>query len=70
MSQTIVRQVRGEEMLEALFGLDAYAFRASPPLADRAGWEEVMTERHGATFLALFEGQVAVSVAAVSPLTQ
>ncbi len=67
MTRTTVREIQGEEMLDAFYGLDAYAFRASPPLPGRTEWEEVVTEREGVTYLALFEAGTAASVAAVSP---
>jgi hypothetical protein len=47
MTQTTIREIHGDEMLEVMYGLSAYAFHASPPLTDKAEWQEVVKRRQG-----------------------
>jgi len=70
MTNTTIRELRGDEMLEAMYGLNAYAFRESPPLADRAEWQEVITHREGFVYYALLEGDIPVAGAASGAMTQ
>jgi predicted acetyltransferase len=70
MTQTTIRQLYGDEMLEVMYGLDAYAFQASPPLTDKAEWQEVVRHREGVTYFALFEDNVPVAGVAATAMTQ
>ncbi len=70
MTQTTIREIRGDEMLDIMYGLDAYVFGSSPPLPDRAGWENVIKQREDVTYFALFEDDDAVATVAGAPMTQ
>ncbi len=70
MTNTTIRELHGDEMLEAMYGLNAYAFRESPPLADRAEWQEVITHREGFVYYALLEDDIPVAGAASGAMTQ
>ena len=59
-----IRQVEGQEMLDILYRLDNYAFRATPPFPDRQEWEGRMATRKGALYYALFEGTEGVAITA------
>ena len=64
MSEVAIRELRGEEMLEAMYRMDAYAFHPSPPLTDKEEWTGFVRPRQGFTYFALFEEDVPVSGAA------
>ena len=70
MTNTTIRELRGDEMLEAMYGLNAYAFRESPPFTDRAEWEEVIKHREGFVYYALLEEGTPVAGAASGAMTQ
>ena len=70
MTETIIRQLEGEEIFETLISLDAYAFDSTPPLPKREEWDKWMTFCTDATFMALFENGKAVATAVSSPMTQ
>ena len=70
MTNTTIRQLHGDEMLEAMNGLNAYAFRESPPFADKAEWQEVMRHREGFVYYSLLEDDAPVAGAASSAMTQ
>jgi predicted acetyltransferase len=59
-----------EEMLEAMFPLTSYAFHPSPPFRDKEEWQEVIRQREGVTYFALFEGDAAVATVASTTMTQ
>ena len=64
MTDTTIRQLHGDEMQEAMYGLNAYAFRESPPLTDKAEWQEVIKHREGFVYYALLEDGIPVAGAA------
>lgn len=67
---SVIRQLQGEEMLEAQYNLGQYAFHASPPFQDKEEWlSYARTRRDVTSFGAVEEGQ-AVSVAAGTAMTQ
>ncbi len=70
MTDTTIRRMFTEEMLEAMFPLAGYAFRSSPPFADKEEWQETLRQREGVTYFALFEGDAAVATVASEAMTQ
>lgn len=70
MSLTEVRQISGESMLDILHATNTYAFSPSPPLRDADEWKEIVRQRQGVDYFALFEGDMAVSNAATTEMTQ
>jgi predicted acetyltransferase len=66
----IIRQLQGEEMLDALYTLNSYSLHSSPPIRDRKEWEAVVRERQGINCYALFEDDIPVSIAVSTPMTQ
>ena len=70
MSQTTIRQIDGDEMRDILFELTSHSLHSSPPIRDRTGWDEIIKGRQGVRYLALFEEETAVSIAAAAPMTQ
>ncbi len=65
-----IRSLQGEEMLDALYSLNMYAFHASPPFPDKEEWADIMRQRRGITYHALFEDGSAVSGAASTAMIQ
>ncbi|MFZ6028145.1 MAG: GNAT family N-acetyltransferase [Chloroflexota bacterium] len=57
-----IRAVEAQESLDILYLLGNYAFRASPPMPNRAEWETNARARKGALCYALFEDREAVVV--------
>ncbi len=70
MSHITIRQVEGQEMLDILYLLDNYAFRATPPFPNREEWEGRVKMRIGPSYYALFEDGEAVAITACPSLTQ
>jgi GNAT superfamily N-acetyltransferase len=70
MTHVTIRQVRGEEMLEAMYPLTNYALQPSPPLCDRDEWKEVVRRRQGVTCFAAYEDDVPVACATSTAMTQ
>jgi predicted acetyltransferase len=70
MTQTRIRRMSTEEMLEPMFPLTRYAFHASPPFPDKEEWEETIRQREGVTYLALFEDDTAAATMASTAMTQ
>ena len=70
MTRRTVRQVQGEEMMEAMYPLTSYSLHASPPLADKDAWKDVVRQRQGVTCFAAFEDDAPVAVAASTAMTQ
>jgi predicted acetyltransferase len=70
MTQTTIRRMPTEDMLEAMFPVTSYAFRSSPPFADKEEWKETVREREGVTYFALFEDDEAVATVASTAMTQ
>jgi predicted acetyltransferase len=65
-----IRSMQGDEMLDAVYPLDMYAFHSSPPFMDKEEWGKMMRARQGVTYHGLFEDGTAVSVAASTAMTQ
>jgi predicted acetyltransferase len=65
-----VRELEGEERLEAIFELGSYAFHASPPFQDREERLEILRQRQGYRYFAAYEGARAVAGAAATQMTQ
>ncbi|MBN1428573.1 MAG: GNAT family N-acetyltransferase [Anaerolineae bacterium] len=70
MPNTTIREISGDEMLDIMHGMAAYAFHPSPPLIDKDDWLEVARKRQGVTCIALFEDGAPVAMAANKALTQ
>jgi GNAT superfamily N-acetyltransferase len=67
---TQIRRMSTEEMLEVLFPLAQYAFHPSPPFGDREEWEQIIRQRLGVTYFALFEEGKPVATIAGTEMTQ
>ena len=65
-----LRHLQGDELLEALFSLTAYAFHSSPPQSGKEEWLERVRGRRGMTCFAVFEDEIPVSIAVSTPMTQ
>lgn len=70
MTNTTIRRMPIEEMLEVMFPLTTYAFRASPPFPNKEEWQETVRQRKGITYFALFEDDTAVATVASTAMTQ
>ncbi len=70
MTRVTIRQIEGEEMLEAKYPLTSYGLHPSPPLPDRDEWWEIIRHRQGVTCLAAYEDDLAVATAASTAMTQ
>jgi predicted acetyltransferase len=67
---TQIRRLPTEEILEILFPLAQYAFHPSPPFGDRDEWEQIIRQRLGVTYFALFEEGKPVATVAGAAMTQ
>lgn len=65
-----IRQLLGEEMLEALYALNSYSLHPSPPYQNKDEWMTIVRERKGMNCRAVFENNMPVSVAVSTPMTQ
>lgn len=65
-----IRQIYGEEMLEAVYALTQYAFHSSPPFQNKEEWLSVVRERKGVTCFAASENDEIVSIVSGVDLTQ
>lgn len=70
MPRITVRRIERDEAAEVLFELATYAFNPSPPLPDREERLQTIREREGVTYIALYEDEMAVAVAASTGMTQ
>jgi len=70
MPESIIRPLQPDEMPEIMYQLTSYAFNSTPPWPNREQRLEVLRERLDPLYLALFEGDTAVSVAASTPMSQ
>jgi len=70
MPETTIRQLDGDEFLDAFYPLTTYAFRPSPPLPDQEEWKEIVRQRKGLTTFVLFEDQTPVASVVSSQMTQ
>jgi hypothetical protein len=52
-----IRRLEGDEKLEAMYSLNAYALHASPPLTNREEWNEIVRPRQGVTYCCLFDAE-------------
>lgn len=65
-----IRCLEVDELIEAMYGLNAYALHASPPLTNREEWEGIVRPRQGVTYMASFENGVPASGAASTAMVQ
>jgi predicted acetyltransferase len=70
MTNTTIREIHGDEMLEIVYWLDSYAFYPSPPMPDKAERQEMLKQRVGLTHFALFEDDTPVACVGATPLIQ
>ena len=70
MTDITIRKLEGDEKLEAMYALNAYAFHATPPLMNKDEWKENVRRREGVTYLALFEDARPVAGAAGTAMLQ
>ena len=70
MADITIRKLEGDEKLQVMYGLNAYAFFATPPLMNEQDWKEYVKLREGVTYLALFEDAKPVSGAAGTTMIQ
>jgi len=70
MSKIAIRELQGEEMLEAMYRLNSYAFHASPPLMNKDEWMGFVRQRQGVTYFALFENGIPVAGVANTRMSQ
>jgi hypothetical protein len=70
MTETTIRRMSTEEILDVLFPLASYALHPSPPFRDKEEWDEVIRERRGVIYFALFEDETAVATVAGTAMTQ
>jgi predicted acetyltransferase len=65
-----VRNLQGEEMLDALYALNMYSLHSSPPFQNKEEWAAIVRERKGVTCHAVFEDDSPVSVAVSTAMIQ
>jgi predicted acetyltransferase len=70
MANITIRKLEGDEKLQVMYGLNAYAFFATPPLMNEREWKEYVKPREGVTYFALFEDVRPVSGAAGTTMIQ
>ena len=70
MTQAIIRQLEGEEMMEVLYWLSTYSFNPSPPMRDKDEWKKIVEQRKGLTFLGMFQDGDPVASVAETRMTQ
>jgi predicted acetyltransferase len=70
MTKTTIRRISTEEAVEAMFPLTQYAFHPSPPFRDKEGWAEIIRQRKGVRYFALYEDATAVATVAGSAMRQ
>lgn len=65
-----VRRLHGDEILHVVPELDGYAFLPTPPIPDRTTWKEWLEPRYGGLFMALFDDDKPMAVAASRSMTE
>ncbi len=70
MPAVAIRQLHGDEAIDTVFPLTAYAFTATPPLPDLEERRAALRQREGVSYFALFEDGAAVACAAGIAMTQ
>jgi predicted acetyltransferase len=70
MNDITIRELQGDEMLEAMYGLNAYCFHLSPPLTNKDEWKDIVSHREGVTYFALLENGKAISGVAGTVMLQ
>jgi predicted acetyltransferase len=74
VSEVTIRQVQGDEMLDAMYPAASYAFEASPPLPDLDEWKAMILgyigQVEGVTCFAAYEDDDPVACAASTAMTQ
>ena len=70
MSDPTIRQLTGDEMLDAIYSLGGYSFSATPPFPEKAGFNEFIQGRSGMIVLAMCEDGRPVSVVGATDMLQ
>jgi predicted acetyltransferase len=70
MANTAIQRMSSKDVVDVMFPLTSYAFQPSPPFRDEEKWKQIVREREGVTYLVLYEGSNAVSVAASTAMRQ
>jgi hypothetical protein len=70
MTDVTIRKLEGDEKLQVMYGLNAYAFHAAPPLTHEQEWKDIVRPREGVTYFALFEDGRPASGAAGTSMIQ
>ena len=70
MTKNVIREIAGDEAVEVLYRLVSYSFRNTPPMPDKEEVWQATEKRRGATYLALFEDDVAVTCAGIAAMSQ
>jgi predicted acetyltransferase len=70
VTETFIRQLEGDAMLEVRFALNTYAFRASPQNINKTEWKEIVRNQKGITYLALYEDERPAAAVAATTMTQ
>lgn len=65
-----IRQLQGDEMLDALYALNMYSLYASPPFENKEDWTARVSGRKGITCFAVLEDGKPMSIAVSTPMTQ
>ena len=68
--KAVIRHLQGEEMLDALYSLNQYAFHPSPPFQNKEEWLYFVRGRKGVTCHAVFEADTPLSIAGSTAMTQ
>jgi predicted acetyltransferase len=70
MADIAIRKLEGDEKLQVMYELNAYAFHATPPSMNEQEWKENIGSREGVIYLALFEDGRPASGAAGTAMIQ
>lgn len=70
MTGITIQELHGDDMLEAMYGLNAYALHPSPPLTNQEEWKDIVSHRKGFTYFAWIEDGMPVSGAAGTAMLQ
>lgn len=70
MADVTIREIEGEEMIEASRWLQSYAFSPALPFRDKEEWRERVSRRQGTRYLAAMDGEDAQAILGSTTLVQ
>jgi predicted acetyltransferase len=70
MTNSSIRPLQGDKLLDVLYNFNMYAFHPSPPFQDKEEWAKIVRQRKGVTYHALFEDGNAVAGAGSTAMSQ